>query len=94
MRPPILFPLFAGIETLAGVGKALSASFARINITKMLDLLWHFPVSVIDRSRQPALSAVAEGEIFTAIITVGQHYPPPAFTPKRRPKTSLPRHLS
>jgi ATP-dependent DNA helicase RecG len=49
MRPAILNPLFAEIQSLEGVGPALVRQLARLKITRVIDLLWHLPVMAIER---------------------------------------------
>ena len=49
MRPSILYPLFSPIESLAGVGKNYMRLLSGLCGEKAVDLLWHFPTSLIDR---------------------------------------------
>lgn len=44
MRPERLNPLFAEVESLAGVGPALVRALARLDIVRVRDLLFHLPV--------------------------------------------------
>ncbi|HEU4809522.1 MAG TPA: ATP-dependent DNA helicase RecG [Sphingomicrobium sp.] len=57
MRPDILNPLFAEVETLPGVGPQVAKLLKRLDITRAIDLLYHLPTGVIDRVRAPAASA-------------------------------------
>ena len=43
---------------------------------EIVDLLWHLPVGVIDRSYQPTVMAAEPGRIATLSITVGKHEAP------------------
>ncbi len=54
MRPSILFPLFAEIRTLSGVGPKLEKLIARIAGPKLVDLVFDLPVGVVDRSYRPS----------------------------------------
>lgn len=76
MRPASLFPLFANVQTLPGVGGKTAGHLARIGITQIIDFLWHAPVSLVDRRHMPALNEAKGGEIITAIVTVESHHPP------------------
>ena len=48
-RPEILFPLFAGIDGVKGVGEKMQQSFARMGVTRVKDLLLHLPNGAIER---------------------------------------------
>ena len=56
MRPDILNPLFAEVETLPGVGPQVAKVLKRLDITRAVDLLYHLPTGVIERVRAPAAS--------------------------------------
>ena len=43
---------------------------------KILDLLWHLPIDVIDRRAQPKISEVSSGQIATFTVTVQKHFRP------------------
>src|SRR5215471_274853 len=76
MRPAILFPLFADIRTLAGVGPKLEKLIARVAGPKLVDLIFDLPVGVIDRSYRPKLRDAEEGRIATVTIKVLAHSAP------------------
>lgn len=69
-RPAILFPLFASLETLPGVGPRVAPLVARVaGGGRVLDLLFTLPTGVIDRRLRP-LSAAREGQVATAEIEI------------------------
>jgi len=76
MRPAILFPLFADIRTLSGVGPKLEKLIAKVAGPKLADLVFDLPVGVVDRSYQPKLAAAEAGRIATVEVTVLDHTPP------------------
>jgi ATP-dependent DNA helicase RecG len=76
MRPPILFPLFAEIRTLSGVGPKLEKLMAKVAGPLLRDLVLDLPVGVIDRSYRPRLAAAETGRIATVEVTVLDHLPP------------------
>jgi ATP-dependent DNA helicase RecG len=76
MRPSILFPLFAEIRTLAGVGPKLEKLIAKVAGPKLTDLIFDLPVGVIDRSYRPKLIAAEPGRIATVEVGVLDHLPP------------------
>ncbi len=78
MRPTILNPLFAPIESLKGVG----SRYAKLATTlvggeKVVDLLWHLPISLIDRSYNAPLRSAETGRIWTGRVRIIEHLAPP-----------------
>jgi ATP-dependent DNA helicase RecG len=61
MRPEILNPLFAEVETLPGVGPQVAKQLKRLDLTRVIDLLYHLPTGVIERVRAPAASGALLG---------------------------------
>ncbi len=77
MRPEILYPLFGPTTNLAGIGPRLAALYTQLCGDSVVDLLWHFPISVIDRRYQPKINAAEPGRVATLTVTVGTHAKPP-----------------
>ena len=75
MRPAILFPLFADIRTLPGVGPKLEKLIAKVAGPRLVDLVLDLPVGVVDRSYRPKLAAAETGRIATVEVTVLEHRP-------------------
>ncbi len=73
MRPAILNPLFAEIEALKGIGAALAKPLARLGIARVVDVLFHLPVTWIDRVAVDALDAADAGRIVIATLTPQEH---------------------
>src|SRR5579884_1722443 len=73
MRPAILFPLFAEIRTLSGVGPKLEKLIAKVAGPRLVDLVFDLPVGVVDRSYRPKLTAAEAGRIATVEVTVLEH---------------------
>lgn len=76
MRPQILFPLFSGIENLNGVGDKTAKLVRNLTGDKIVDLLWHLPSSIIDRSYSPQLINARVGSIVTIKIKILEHLEP------------------
>ncbi len=76
MRPQILFPLFRDVTSLAGVGPKLAKLIAKAAGAQVLDLLWHLPSGLVDRSHRPPLKEARDGELVTVSVTVDGHVPP------------------
>jgi ATP-dependent DNA helicase RecG len=75
-RPEILFPLFAPITVLPGIGDRLAKLFEKLCGNRVIDLCWHLPNGLIDRSYRPSLAEAEAGRIATLSVTLGRHSPP------------------
>jgi ATP-dependent DNA helicase RecG len=75
MRPAILFPLFAEIRTLPGVGPKIEKLIGRVAGTRIVDLVFHLPRGIIDRTYGPKIAEAEQGRIATLIVTVLDHLP-------------------
>ena len=69
MRPQILNPLFAEVEALKGVGPQLAKPLHRLKLDRVVDVLFHLPVSWIDRKRVEELDEADVGRIITIELT-------------------------
>ncbi|MBR6356199.1 MAG: DEAD/DEAH box helicase, partial [Alphaproteobacteria bacterium] len=76
MRPSILYPLFAPIDTLTGIGKRYCTLMSSLCGNKVADLLWHLPSGFIDRRCNIALSQAVDGKIWTGKVRVVEHAVP------------------
>ncbi|MEX0304905.1 MAG: OB-fold nucleic acid binding domain-containing protein, partial [Leisingera sp.] len=74
-RPEILFPLFAGTETLQGVGPKTAQSLTQIDIETPRDLLLSLPYSVVDRRRRESIQGAELPATLTVEVTIGRHRP-------------------
>ncbi len=72
-RPEALFPLFAQLETLNGIGPRLSTLFAHLGVENPVDLLLLLPQSGIDRQLRPTLQGEALPATMTLKVRVGAH---------------------
>jgi ATP-dependent DNA helicase RecG len=61
MRPEILNSLFAEVEVLKGVGPQISKFLKKLDLTRVLDVLYHLPTGAIERVRAPAANAALLG---------------------------------
>ncbi|EEW24351.1 ATP-dependent DNA helicase RecG [Rhodobacter ferrooxidans] len=75
-RPEQLFPLYADLETLDGVGPKTARAFAALGVERPKDLLFLLPHSGIDRSRKASVRDVVPPCTVTVEVTVGGHFPP------------------
>ena len=75
-RPIQLFPLFAELETLEGVGAKTARAFAALGVERPKDLLFLLPHSAVDRSRKASIRDVVPPCTVTVEVEVGLHQPP------------------
>lgn len=75
-RPEILYPLFAGLESLDGVGSRTAESFARIRVEKPRDLIFVLPRSVIDRRLRETVEDADCPCTATVEVEIVRHLPP------------------
>jgi len=69
MRPDILNPLFAEVEALKGIGPNLAKPLKKLGLDRVVDVLFHLPVTWIDRKRVDVLDAADAGKIITIPLT-------------------------
>ncbi len=74
-RPEPLFPLFAGLDTLTGVGPKTAQHFAGLGVLAPRDLLFTLPQSGIDRQLIDSVEGAHFPTTVTVAITVGPHTP-------------------
>jgi ATP-dependent DNA helicase RecG len=90
MRPESLFFLFSPVTRIKGVGGATAKALERLlpvataqaerSVPIVRDLLFHLPVSLVDRSFSPSLRDVPpEGAVVTLVVNVDEHFPPKAM---------------
>ena len=75
MRPEILFPLFAPVSSLKGVGPKLEPLVERAAGPLVRDLVFTTPSGIVERPVATALEAV-DGQVGTFVVTLDQHTPP------------------
>ena len=75
-RPERLFPLFAGMETLEGVGPKTARLFTQMGVDAPRDLIFTLPYSGIDRSRRDSVKGAVLPATLTLAVTIGPHRAP------------------
>lgn len=75
-RPEALFPLFADLETLEGVGPKTAKLMAQLEIEAPRDLLFSLPFAVVDRRRRDTIRGAEIPGTLTVEVTVGLHRAP------------------
>lgn len=75
-RPEPLFPLFADLETLQGVGPKTAQHLGALHISRPRDLIFTLPHSGVDRSPRDSVQGALPGDVVTVEVTVGAHKAP------------------
>ena len=74
-RPESLFPLFAELSTLAGVGEKSAKAFAGLKITKPRDLIFTMPHAVVDRRVVHSVQGLPAPQTLSVRVRVVKHMP-------------------
>jgi ATP-dependent DNA helicase RecG len=69
MRPDILNPLFAEVEVLKGIGPALAKPLKRLELDRVIDILFHLPTGWIERKRVDILDQADVGRVIAVEVT-------------------------
>ena len=73
-RPAALFPLFAELETLEGVGPKTAKLFEQLHITKPRDLIFTLPYTGVDRALRPTVLGLDFPTVATVEVEVLKHH--------------------
>ena len=74
-RPESLFPLFAELSTLAGVGEKSAKAFAGLKITKPRDSIFTLPHAVVDRRVVHSVQGLPAPQTLSVRVRVVKHMP-------------------
>ncbi len=82
MRPSELDPYFAPVSRLPGIGPKLAPLFDTLTgrapePARIVDLLFHLPIDIVDRSLSPSIASAPQEGIVTLKVTVEAHRPAP-----------------
>ncbi len=72
-RPEQFFPLFAGLETLEGIGPKSAQLLAQMGIQTPRDLIFTLPHSGIDRQLRETIKDAVLPATLTVAVTIGPH---------------------
>lgn len=75
-RPEILFPLFAGLETLPAVGPKTAQTLPQLGVQTPKDLLFVLPHTGINRALRISVLDALPPEVATVEVTIGDHFAP------------------
>ncbi|WP_299350436.1 ATP-dependent DNA helicase RecG [uncultured Shimia sp.] len=74
-RPEQLFPLFADLTTLDGVGPKTAQHLAQIDVEKPRDLVFSLPYSGVDRQKRDSVLDVDAPDVVTVEVLICAHRP-------------------
>ena len=74
-RPEVLFPLFAELTALDGVGPKTARLLARLDIAHPADLILTLPTGGVDRRLRASIREAHPPEVVTVEVEVGLHQP-------------------
>ena len=69
MRPDLLNPLFAAVETLKGVGPKLAKPLERLSLRRVVDVLFHLPAGWTHRLAIPEVDEAHVGRFVAVEVT-------------------------
>ena len=75
-RPEVLFPLFASLETLPGIGAKTAKLMEHLGIETPRDLAFTLPVSGVDRKFRPTINGLVFPVTATTEVEIERHHPP------------------
>ena len=76
MRPQILFPLFAPVTALPGIGPRLAKLMEKVAGDKVVSLCWHLPTGLVDRRLCATMAEAPTDRVVTLTVTVDGHVKP------------------
>lgn len=83
MRPDVLNPLFAEIDSLDGVGPKLKKPLGKLGLNRIRDLAYHLPDRFVSRHAVQNLDEAAVGEQIVVPLTTLEHRAPRGRGPYR-----------
>ena len=78
VRPQILYPLFADVDQLPGIGPKSARLVEKLAGPRVIDLLWHLPSGIVDRRFAPKIAEAPAGQVATLTVHVDGHIAPPS----------------
>jgi len=76
VRPQILFPLFAPVTALPGIGPRLAKLIEKVAGDKVVSLCWHLPTGLVDRRLCATMAEAPTDRVVTLTVTVDGHVKP------------------
>jgi ATP-dependent DNA helicase RecG len=75
MRPEILNPIFTEVEALKGVGPTLAKPLKKLELERVVDILFHLPSGWIDRKPVAILDQADVGQVIMVELSAVEYRP-------------------
>jgi len=75
MRPDILFPMFADISTVSGIGPRSADLLDKAVGRRIRDVVLTPPSGLVERIKLPAISSAVDGDMVVLKVTIDKHSP-------------------
>ncbi len=75
MRPDILFPLFADISTISGIGPRSAELLEKSMGRRIRDVVLTPPSGLVERIKLPAITSAVDGDLVVLTVIVDKHSP-------------------
>ncbi|OFX03428.1 MAG: hypothetical protein A2W62_00730, partial [Alphaproteobacteria bacterium RIFCSPLOWO2_02_42_7] len=82
MRPEILFPLFAPLSSLKGVGPSLIKTLDRLQLSCVFDIVCHLPVGIAHFPLKKSLKDCRPGDAVALVVKILDYSIPPKIQKK------------
>ena len=76
MRPEILFPLYTPLENLKGVGPSLGKTLKRLELSRVVDMIWHLPTGVAHFPLKSSFKECTPGESVALVVRILEYEVP------------------
>lgn len=70
MRPEILFPLYAPLTHLTGLGGETLKILKRLNMTRVVDMIWHLPSGIAHFPLKKSLKGCNPGDSIAVVVKI------------------------
>ncbi|MBA3814205.1 MAG: ATP-dependent DNA helicase RecG [Alphaproteobacteria bacterium] len=70
MRPEILFPLYASIDHLQGIGPEITKTLKRLGMKRVVDMIWHLPSGIAHFPLKQSLTGCRAGDSVACVVTI------------------------
>lgn len=70
MRPEILFPLYAPLDQLKGLGGETAKILKKLRMHRIIDMIWHLPIGIAHFPLKPSLKGCRAGDAVALRVKV------------------------
>lgn len=70
MRPEILFPLYAPLDQLKGIGGETTKILKRLHMHRVIDMIWHLPVGIAHFPLKTSFKECKAGDTVAMVVKI------------------------